>query len=253
MTRQLLNALPWSEASWWQEVLLRTERTPGIDGWVVDDADGWSVWIPLLIGVSLVLVPPTWRAVRILVTLVHELGHATAGILTGRRFTGFVVRGDMSGHAVTVGKPRGFGLALTTWMGYPAPALAAAGLIWLTLRGWAPAVMLTLAVVSVLCLVFVRSWATAGVTLLVAASTAALWWWRSDYRSGAILLVLAALLLLGAWRHWAAVASSPRGSDPAELARQTRWPGWFWVATQFLAIAAATALALWWLWHATLA
>ncbi|PFG18643.1 M50 family metallopeptidase [Serinibacter salmoneus] len=253
MTRILLDSLPWSDAPWWQEVVIRTGRTPHIEGWAVDAAGRWSVWAPLLIGVALVLVPATWRVVRILVTLVHELGHAAVGILTGRRFTGFVVRGDMSGHAVTVGKPHGLGLALTTWAGYPAPALVGTGLIWLTLRGWAPAVMLATAVVSVLCLAFVRSWATAGVTLLVAASAGALWWWRSDYRSGAVLLVIAALLLLGAWRHWAAVAPSPRGSDPADLARQTGWPGWFWVGTQLLAIAAATAGAVWWLWNATLA
>ncbi|WP_454299568.1 hypothetical protein [Salana multivorans] len=36
---------------------------------------------------------------------------------------------------------------------------------------------------------------------------------------------------------------------PGGLARQTGWPGWFWVGTQLLVIAAATALAGWLLWR----
>ncbi|OJX97083.1 MAG: hypothetical protein BGO96_02730 [Micrococcales bacterium 73-15] len=207
------------------------------------------LWLPVALGVALVAIPPLWRLVRIGVTLVHELGHAVVGVLVGRRFTGFVVRGDMSGHAVTVGKRRGPGLALTTWAGYPMPALVGAGLVWVALAGWAPLLLLLVALGCVVTLPFVRSWTTAGVTLLVGLAAGALWWWRSDARSVTVVLVVAAVLVLGAWRHWAAVAPSPRGSDPAELARQTGWPGWFWVGTQLVVIAAATALAGWLLWR----
>ena len=43
------------------------------------------------------------------------------------------------------------------------------------------------------------------------------------------------------------------GMTPAELARQTGWPGWFWVATHFVTIAAATAGAGWLVWGAVTA
>ncbi|WP_281860699.1 M50 family metallopeptidase [Salana multivorans] len=255
--------LPWADAAWWRAVVERT--APDADGpasgWCAGArlsgdtfcpdgaAPAWVLWLPVALGVALVAIPPLWRLVRIGVTLVHELGHAVVGVLVGRRFTGFVVRGDMSGHAVTVGKRRGPGLALTTWAGYPMPALVGAGLVWVALAGWAPLLLLLVALGCVVTLPFVRSWTTAGVTLLVGLAAGALWWWRSDARSVTVVLVVAAVLVLGAWRHWAAVAPSPRGSDPAELARQTGWPGWFWVGTQLVVIAAATALAGWLLWR----
>ena len=259
-----LSWLPWADAAWWQAIIERTAPGSGADagaGWcaVVPAAgerfcaDGappaWVLWLPVAIGLVLVVVPPLWRLVRIGVTFVHELGHAGVGVLVGRRFTGFVIRGDMSGHAVTVGRRRGPGLALTTWAGYPMPALVGAGLVWVALAGWAPLLLLVMAAGCLLTLPFVRSWTTAGVTLAVGAAAGALWWWRSDARTATVVLAVAAVLILGAWRHWAAVARSPRGSDPAELARQTGWPGWFWVGTQLLVIAAATTLAGWLLWR----
>lgn len=242
-------ALPWSIASWWQPILDRTR--PAADGWAssaplstatfsVGPLTGPAVWVALGIGLAAVVIPPVWRATRIVVTFVHELGHAVVGMLMGRRFTGFVVRSDMSGHAVTVGKRRGFGMIATTWAGYPAPALVAWGLVWAAQSGWAPAVLGVAALGCVFSLVFVRSWATAGTTLVLGLAAGALWWWRDDARSAAVLLAVAVVLLLGAWRHVFAVAGAPKGSDPAELARITPLPGWFWVGTQMLAIAGAS-------------
>lgn len=255
----LLARVPWADQAWWVAILERSSRGGSAlvdgDGWTsyVPLADetftprlpGWQVWVPLAVGLLLTLVPPLWLRVRVVVTLAHELGHAAAGIVVGRRFTGFVVRADMSGHAVTVGKPRGAGLAWTTWSGYPAPALLAIGLVAAALGGWAPLVLGVVALICLVCLVFVRSWATAGVTLVVGLTAGALWWWRSDERSSTVLIVVAAVLLVGAWRHVFAVARAPRQSDPAELGRLTPLPGWFWVGTHLLVIAAATVAIGW--------
>lgn len=241
--------LPWADAPWWRAVVERTTAGPTDPVTHVTTWDPtWLPWAVLAVGLVLVAVPELWRATRILVTFVHELGHAAVGILVGRRFTGFVVRADMSGHAVTVGKPRGPGLELTTWAGYPAPAVIGAGLVWTALTGWAPAALGAVALICLLSLVFVRSWSTAGTTLLVGAVAGVLWWWRGDARSAGVLLAVAVLLLLGAWRHWFAVAGSPKGSDPAVLARLTGWPGWWWVGTFLLVIAGASAAAGWLLW-----
>lgn len=258
LTTRIAAALPWAHAPWWQAFLARTRPGSPSHDWCDGAAarlctDGaapaWLLWLPLGLGLLLVAFPPAWRLVRLGVTFAHELGHAVVGILTGRRFTGFVVRADMSGHAVTIGRRRGAALVLTTWAGYPMPALVALALVWLALAGWAPAVLGLSALACLITLPFVRSWTTAGVTIAIGLASGALWWWRADARSAAVLLVVAAVLLLGAWRHWAAVAGSPRGSDPAELARLTPLPGWFWVGTQLLVIAAASAAVGWLMWR----
>ena len=91
--------------------------------------EGRPLVITLLLATVAVVIEPLWRLLRVGITLVHELGHALVGVLVGRRFTGFVVRGDMSGHAVTVGPARGVGRVVTTWAGYPMPALVGAAMI----------------------------------------------------------------------------------------------------------------------------
>ena len=197
--------------------------------------------VPALVGL---FVPPAWSVLRVAVTLVHELGHAVVGMAVGRRFTGFVVRGDMSGHAVTVGPARGAGRALTTWAGYPAPAVVGAATVWVAGRGWAaPALALALAVLLV-ALVRARSLLTGVVVLTALAGTGALWWWRDDQVQATVLVALGAVLLVGAWRHaWSAARSRDRGSDPAVLASLTHVPKVLWTTSFLVVCAAASALA----------
>src|SRR6476661_4004970 len=96
-----------------------------------------AVTVALVAALLVVAVPAVWQVLRLAVTLVHELGHAMVGLAVGRRFTGFVLRGDMSGHTVTGGPTRGPGRVLSTWAGYPAPAVVGAALVWTAGRGWA--------------------------------------------------------------------------------------------------------------------
>ncbi len=123
----------------------------------------------VVLGVALVLVAvgPLWRVVRLAVTLVHELGHAVVGVLVGRQFTGFVLRGDMSGHAVTRGPVRGAGRVASTWAGYPMPALLGAAMVWAAERGWsAPLITAGLAIL-LFALIRVRSVLTVVVMVVV--------------------------------------------------------------------------------------
>ena len=128
---------------------------------------GTPVLVVLALALLAVAFRPTWRLLRLGVTLVHELGHAGIGVLAGRRFTGFVLRGDMSGHAVTVGPARGLGRTVTTWAGYPAPALVGAAAVWLAVNGWAAPVLTAVLAVLVAAALRVRS-ALTGVVVLVA-------------------------------------------------------------------------------------
>src|SRR5699024_217250 len=157
---------------------------------------------------------PVWRVLRLVVTLVHELGHALVGVMAGRRLAGFVLRADMSGHAVTVGPakgpgggattwagypapappgarplglgsgrgapgrpPRGRGVVATTWAGYPAPALLGALLVWLASAGWSAPLLTVLLLGLLVSLVFVRSALTLVVVTGTAGALGGLWWW----------------------------------------------------------------------------
>ncbi|MFV0451187.1 MAG: M50 family metallopeptidase [Propioniciclava sp.] len=195
-----------------------------------------------LLALAVTAVPQVWHVCRIGVTLVHELGHAVVGLAVGRRFTGFVVRGDTSGATVTVGPDRGPGLVLTTWAGYPAPAVVGTGLIAAAAHGWAAPVLTGTLVVLGISVVRIRSLLTAAVLLGTLAAGIALWWWRDDQVQTAVLLGVGVVLLLGAGRQcWTVSRSRSSGSDPARLATVTGIPRALWLATFWAVLAAAVA------------
>jgi len=194
----------------------------------------------VVLAVVLVLVPALWMRLRLGVTLVHELGHAVVGLAVGRHFDGFVLRGDMSGHAVTRGRARGVGRVATTWAGYPAPAVLGALLVWSAGRGWAAPVVTGALAVLLLAATRVRSLLTALVVALALAGSAALWWWRDDATQEAVLLGLGVAVVLGGWRHLVALAGDHSAtSDPAVLAALTHVPRLLWTATFVLVHGAA--------------
>lgn len=197
----------------------------------------------LAVAAVVVAVPAVWRIVRLAVTLVHELGHAFVGVLVGRKFTGFVLRGDMSGHAVTYGPERGVGRVLTTWAGYPAPAVVGAALVWLAGRGWSSATLAVLLLLLVVALVRVRSALTLLVMVGVLAIVVSLWWWGRPEHQAQVLAGVGVVLLVGAWRHLGALRGDrSRSSDPGVLVSLTRVPRVLWLVSFVLACAAATWL-----------
>lgn len=231
--------------SWWAEFADRLAPAPG------SGVSGPTLAACLLLGILAASLPPVWRVLRVGVTLVHELGHALVGVVVGRRFTGFVVRGDMSGHAVTSGRPRGLGRVLTTWAGYPAPALTGLLMIWCGVRGWAAA-LLGLTLVTLLgTLLFVRSGFTLVVVAVAGAAFGALWWWRVDSVQSALVVGAGLVLLVGAWRHLLAVvpdaaerrARGALASDPAILASLTGVPRILWLVSYAAAIGWCTWVA----------
>lgn len=197
-----------------------------------------------LAALVVVLIPMVWLRLRIAVTLVHELGHALVGIAFGRRFTGFVVRGDMSGHAVTVGPARGFGRIATTWAGYPMPALVGLLMVWSTTSGYAAALLFGCLVTLVVVLVFVRSAGTLVTVAAAGAGIGALWWWRNDEVQTLAVVATGLVLLMGAWRHLGALTSShgrrDPGSDANVLRQLTGIPAFVWLTTFAATLAAAT-------------
>lgn len=184
---------------------------------------------------------PAWRALRLVVTLVHELGHAVVGVAVGRRFRGFVLRADMSGHAVTVGPARGPGLVATTWAGYPAPGLLGALLVWVAAQGWTAPVLTALLAGLLVALLFVRSLLTGLVVLASLAALGALWWWRDDALQQHVLVGIGVVLLAGAWRHLVGVLGRVGpSSDPGALASLTGIPVVLWQVGFVVVLALAT-------------
>lgn len=225
----------------WFEIV--RERVVPVAGGV--QVTAYGIWIALGVALVGVLVGQVWRFLRLAVTLVHELGHAFVGMLVGRRFTGFVLRGDMSGHAVTVGRPRGPGRIVSTWAGYPAPAVVGAGMVWAAVRGWSAPVVTLVLVVLLIALIRVRSALTVVVTLLAIAGTGALWWWRDDVLQEQVLVGTGIVLLVGAWRHLAvALGDRSRSSDAAVVAELSHVPRVLVNASFVVVLAASTWLAV---------
>lgn len=199
--------------------------------------------VVLAVALVAVSVSSVWRVLRLAVTLVHELGHAVVGMAVGRRFVGFVLRGDMSGQAITSGPARGPGRILTTWFGYPTPPVVGAAMVWLAVRGWsAPALTVGLGV-SLLAATRVKSLLTAAVVGVALVATAALWWWRDDVTQEQVVVGVGLVLVVGGWRHLGAVfRDRSRGSDPAVLATLTHLPRALWTLSFVLVSAASTWL-----------
>jgi hypothetical protein len=214
--------------------------------------------VPFLLGVAAALlacaVRPVWRLTRLVVTAVHELGHAMVVVLLG----GQVGRVDLWSSAAgltTFTLPRHFGRvrgAAVALSGYPAPGLA--GLLGAVLvvagleRPW---LWLAAAVTTILLLLWVRNaW---GMTTTAAAAVLLGWlaYTRSDRTVSAVGSALATLLLVGGWR--AAVThftgrehGGRRASDAGLAARMLPAPAPFWSGV-FLITATATLAAGAWL------
>src|SRR5699024_4365935 len=146
-----------------------------------------------------------------------------------------VVSSDMSGHAVTVGPRRGIGRILSTWAGYPAPAVLGAAAIQIALSGWVAAALLAATVILVVSLVFTRSVHTLIAVAATAAALGAVWWWGGPQLASLVTLAAGVFLLLGR-----------RGDDPAQLAQLTWLPAWVWSGSFALVLGVCT----WWAWTA---
>ena len=115
------------------------------------------VWGSGVLVLAALAVPTVWHVVRHLVTIVHEAGHATVAVLSGRRLAGIRVHTDTSGLTTSWGPKRGPGLVLTLTAGYPAPALVGLGVAWLLSRGYAVGALWVLLVLLALVLVQIRN------------------------------------------------------------------------------------------------
>lgn len=183
-----------------------------------------------------------WPAVRLLVTICHEAGHAVVALLSGRSLRGIRVHSDTSGLTVSRGRPTGPGMVATLFGGYPAASLVGLGAAWLVGAGHAPGLLWLLVLLLSLMLLAIRNGYGALVVLAGGVAVALASWYLPATTLAWPATAISWLLLLGAPRPVVELLVRPRpGSDAAQLAALTHVPKLFWLLA-WLALTVGTLL-----------
>lgn len=201
----------------------------------------------LLIAALLIVPQPVWRFSGLLVTVVHELGHGFAGLVTGRRAVSIRLSSDHAG--LTESRGTRASVPWTTFWGYPVPALVGAALVVTGMSGWAAAAIACCAAMLVLALLFMRGMLAWFITPLAAgAGIAGLLWAPDPWLSSAVVGLGLFLICGGARALGSLLRGHARGhtadSDARLLARATGVPAAVWLALFIVLTAGAAAAAL---------
>ena len=207
--------------------------------------------IPGAVVLLTLAIPPVWSIARHVVTIAHEAGHAAVATLLGRKVRGIRLHSDTSGLTTHYGSVKRLPLALTSFAGYPAPAVLGLGAAALLGAGYANALLWITVVVLVLVLVQIRNFFGFFVMLVTIGAFGWLAWTGPDPLRVGVAYGLAWLLLLGSVRavmelHTSRKVPAGRSSDADALAKSTRIPGLVWV-TVFWLVTVACALGGAWL------
>ena len=183
---------------------------------------------------ALAAVVLAWPAVRMVVTVCHEAGHAVAATLTGRSLQGIRLHSDTSGLTVSRGRPTGVGMVVTLFAGYPGASLVGLLAAFVAGAGYAVAMLGLLVVLLALMLLKIRNVHGALVVLGLGAVLALATWYAPTHLLVWLAYGLAWLLLLAGPRPVLELAFSrgraPTGSAAAQLARLTHLPRFLWIA-----------------------
>jgi hypothetical protein len=207
-----------------------------------------ALMLGILAAAAVLSIPRvTWQWFGLFTTLVHELGHAVAAILTGRVVHGIRIRRNHSGDALSSGRGV-LGTVVSGVMGYPAPAIVGASQLWCVFNGYTAIALFAGGVVLVLTLLVIRNLFGVLVVLASAGASAALWFYATPEVQGYALLVLGVALLVGAVRGLFGVIavhtnhrSRLQTSDAYLLFRRTGVPSLLWL-TLFAVIIGACVM-----------
>jgi hypothetical protein len=200
--------------------------------------------VGVVVVVGALLLLPTWPRLRHAITIVHEAGHGFAATLTRRRLAGIRLHSDSSGLTVSVGRPRGPGMAITLLAGYPAPSVAGVLVAWAVAAGHAALALWAALALLLLVLVQIRNWFGLWIVLVAGAVVGAVTWFADPVWQLRAALAVAALLVLGGLRAAVELPAARRrdgASDADQLARVTRIPTGFWLLVFVLAGLAGVA------------
>ncbi|MFJ2620969.1 M50 family metallopeptidase [Glutamicibacter sp. NPDC087344] len=135
---------------------------------VAVDLQSWQ-WVALAAVVGLLVLPRrVWRITGLYSTLVHEMGHIVAAMLTGRFVMGLRLGWDHSGEVVSRGRGK-FSVIFSGLFGYPAPLWVSAVMLWAVSAGYAGRALGIYALFFVIALFFARNWPALVVCLITSA------------------------------------------------------------------------------------
>ena len=196
--------------------------------------------------------PTGYRVVRHGVTIVHEAGHATVAVLTGRQLRGIRLHADTSGVTVSRGRPRGPGMVATLVAGYPAPALLGLASAALLTQGYAVGWLWLMVVLCALMLVQIRNFYGLWVLLVAGVLVGGATWLLPPQGAAWAAHLLVWALLLAAPRSVVELQrqrrrGAARQSDADQLAGLTGvpavlWIGLFWAVCVVCLVAGALLL-----------
>lgn len=214
--------------------------------------------IPGAVVLLCLAVPQLWAITRHVVTIAHEAGHAAVATLLGRKVRGIRLHADTSGLTTHYGSVKRLPLALTSFAGYPTPAVLGVGAAALLGAGYANALLWITVVVLVLVLVQIRNVFGFFVMLVTIGGFGWLAWSGPDPLRVGVAYGLVWLLLLGSVRavmelHTSRKVAAGRSSDADALAKSTRIPGLVWVAVFWLVTVACALGGAWLMLADTLA
>lgn len=150
------------------------------DRWTVEQQPEPSTVLTVALAtIVAVCIPRVWRPLRQASTIIHEMGHALVAWATGRRVSGIKLHTDTSGVTVSAGKPRGFGMLLTTIAGYPAPGTLAVLMATLLSLGHAGAALTVYQAVVAVALLLSRN-VTGIASCAISLIATGLIWWHND-------------------------------------------------------------------------
>lgn len=192
----------------------------------------WVVLATAAAAAVVVLYRPVWRVLRTCVTIAHEVGHAVVAVCTGRTLSGIRLHSDTSGVTVSRGKPRGFGMVLTTLAGYPAPSAVGLGFALLLGTGRQTLMLWLLIAALVVLILWIRNLFGFLAVICAGGAAFAVSWYGNAMWQGVFGYVVTWFLLFGGLRAvlelWR-VSVRGDGSDADQLAWLTRIPARLWV------------------------
>jgi Peptidase M50B-like len=212
----------------------------------------WLILGSGVLALIVVLSSRLWPAARIVMTIVHEGGHALVALASGRRLAGVRLYRDTGGVTFSSGRPDGVGVVLTAAAGYPAPALLGLGAAALLVTGHLTGMLLLSLVLLVALAVAIRNAYGMLAVLVTAVVVAVVCLFASAVVQAAFGYVMTWFLLLGSVRPVIELQRDRRRgrgdrSDADQLGRLTPLPGGAWVLLFGLFAVAALAVSARWL------
>lgn len=224
--------------------------TSGLTRSAIPEVTVLELSIVLLAAIALAVPKVTWKYFGMFTTVIHELGHAVAALMTFQLVTGIKLQLNHGGTTHTYG-PGGIRSVWSAFWGYPAPAVVGAVLTWSALNGWSSAALSVSCILLMLTLLLIRN--AEGLLILggVLAVSLLLVLFAGPVFLGHATLVIALAMMVGAVRDLGKVIhvhfkrrTELESSDAYILYRMTMFPSPLWLFAFAAVTAASWALAL---------